>query len=103
MMSGGIILLSVAALASLEPLLVTVPFVLIAGWIGISLLIQAYHLHESTDNSTVSDNIDDRIEPFISRDEPFDETLLEPPAEHPLDQAPSKHSLKNPVTIHRSD
>lgn len=103
MMSGGVILLSVAALASLEPLLVTVPFVLIAGWIGISLLIQAYHLHERTDNSTVSDNIDDRIEPFISRDEPFDEALLEPPAEHSLDQVPSKRSLKNPVTIHRSD
>lgn len=81
MMSGGVILLGVAALALLEPLLVTVPFVLIAGWIGISLLIQAYHLHKSTDNGTVSDGIDDRIEPFISRDEPSDEAFLEPPDE----------------------
>ena len=106
MMSGGVILLGVAALASLEPLLVTVPFVLIAGWIGISLLIQAYHLHESTnnpDNGTASDNIDDRIEPFISREEPSDETLLEPPIEQPHEPVAPEHSLKNPMTRHGLD
>jgi cardiolipin synthase len=99
MMSGGVILLGVAALASLEPLLVTVPFVLIAGWIGISLLIQAYHLHKSTDNGTVSDNIDDRIEPFISHGEPSDESLLE----HPHEPAPPKALIGESRDYNRSD
>ncbi|ARO88328.1 cardiolipin synthase B [Nitrosospira lacus] len=90
MMSGGVILLGMAALASVEPLLVTVPFVLFASWIGIALLIQAYHLHKSTDNGTASDSVDDRIEPFISHDEPSDESLLEPPG----GQARNRHSPK---------
>ncbi len=45
MVLGGATLLGLTVLALLEPLLMVVPFSLIAGWIGISLLIKAYRLH----------------------------------------------------------
>lgn len=73
MMSGGVILLGVAVAASLEPLLVAVPFVLIAGWIGLSLLIKAYHLHRSGHNRRASDKADNEIEtPLAPRSPPQD-------------------------------
>ncbi|MDE2366491.1 MAG: cardiolipin synthase B, partial [Betaproteobacteria bacterium] len=47
MLFGGMALLSLTVLALIEPMLLIVPFCLIAGWIGVSLLIKAYHLHRS--------------------------------------------------------
>ncbi|MDQ3186826.1 MAG: phospholipase D-like domain-containing protein [Pseudomonadota bacterium] len=61
MMSGGTVLLALAVLAWLEPLLLIVPFVLIAGWLGISLLVRAYHLHNAH-NGAASQQINDKIE-----------------------------------------
>ncbi|WP_052494066.1 phosphatidylserine/phosphatidylglycerophosphate/cardiolipin synthase family protein [Nitrosospira sp. NpAV] len=97
MMSGGVILLGLAIAASLEPLLIAAPFILIAGWIGIALLIQAYHLHGSTQNRRASDRMDDKIEPFLSRDEPSEEALAgaseqhrDSPSEIPAEAHPDK-------------
>jgi cardiolipin synthase len=55
MLSGGAALLVLAVLALVQPLLIVVPFALIAGWFGISLLLQAYLLHKSRKNGNVSD------------------------------------------------
>lgn len=88
MMSGGVILLSLAIAASLEPLLVAAPFALIAGWVGIALLIQAYHLRGSAHNRRASDRIDDKVEPFIGRDEPSEEMSLGRTPERTLEPSP---------------
>lgn len=88
MMSGGVILLGLAIAASLEPLLIAAPFILLAGWIGIALLVQAYHLHGNTYNRRASDRIDDKIEPFISNDEPSGETFPEQVPGQPLESSP---------------
>lgn len=61
MMSGGTVLLALAILAWLWPLLLVIPFALIAGWLGISLLIQAYHLHHDAQNGGASKEIDGKI------------------------------------------
>ncbi len=45
MLFGGGVLLALLRPPSSHPLLIVVPFVLISGWIGLSLLIKAYHLH----------------------------------------------------------
>ncbi|MBA4142448.1 MAG: cardiolipin synthase B [Nitrosospira sp.] len=50
MLFGGSTLLALAFLALFQPLLMVVPFSLIAGWIGLSLLIKAYHLQASGRN-----------------------------------------------------
>ena len=52
MLFGGGVLLALAAAALLHPLLIVVPFVLISGWIGLSLLIKAYHLHANGSDDT---------------------------------------------------
>jgi cardiolipin synthase len=55
MLFGGAALLVLAVLALVQPLLMVIPFALIAGWLGISLLIQAYVLHKSGKNGSASD------------------------------------------------
>src|SRR5687768_2830627 len=52
MLFGGGTLLCMALLALLQPLLMVIPFSLLAGWIGVSLLIKAYQLHKSGQNDT---------------------------------------------------
>jgi cardiolipin synthase len=52
MLFGGGTLLGMALLALLQPLLMVIPFSLLAGWIGVSLLIKAYQLHKSGQNDT---------------------------------------------------
>jgi cardiolipin synthase len=55
--SGGLVLLTVAASASLWPLLLAVPVALLAAWIGIALLIKAYHLHRAAPTGTASNRL----------------------------------------------
>jgi cardiolipin synthase len=54
-------------------LLIVVPFVLISGWIGLSLLIKAYHLHANGKHDTAfnaqSNRLDDNGRPIKSRGE----------------------------------
>jgi cardiolipin synthase len=73
MLFGGAVLLSLAVATLLHPLLITVPFVLIAGWIGLSLLIKAYHLHVNGKDDAAfngqSNRIDDNGRPVKSRGE----------------------------------
>lgn len=73
MLFGGGVLLFLAAAALLHPLLIVVPFVLISGWIGLSLLIKAYHLHADGKHDTAfngqSNRIDDNGRPVKSRGE----------------------------------
>jgi cardiolipin synthase len=86
MLSGGAALLVLAVLALLEPLLMVVPFALIAGWFGISLLIQAYLLHKSGKNGSASSvppnrNKDNVVEiPGLRR-----ESAAKPPPQEPSD------------------
>ena len=54
MFFGGITLLALTAIALLEPLLMVIPFSLLAGWIGVSLLIQAYRLHRNGQNDAAA-------------------------------------------------
>lgn len=89
MVFGGSVLIVLAVLTSLQPLLLVVPFALIAAWIGISLLIKANHLHRIGQNRRASDRTNDRIEPFMRHSEsphepPVDlrrESTDEPPHE----------------------
>ena len=60
MLFGGAALLSLAVLALVQPLLLVIPFSLIAGWIGVSLLIKAHHLHRAGPNRTVSNKTEDK-------------------------------------------
>jgi cardiolipin synthase len=55
--SGGLVLLTVAASASLWPLLLAVPVALLAAWIGIALLIKAYHLRRAAPTGMTSDRL----------------------------------------------
>ena len=52
MLFGGGVLLALAVAAILHPLLIVVPFVLISGWIGLSLLMKAYHSHANGSDDT---------------------------------------------------
>ncbi|HEX2523219.1 MAG TPA: cardiolipin synthase B, partial [Terriglobia bacterium] len=68
MFFGGTTLLALTAMALFEPLLMVIPFSLLAGWIGISLLIQAYRLHRNGQNdaaaqsaSIASDEAQDKV------------------------------------------
>jgi cardiolipin synthase len=68
MFFGGVTLLALTAMALLEPLLMVIPFSLLAGWIGVSLLIQAYRLHRNGQNdaaaqsaSLASDEAQDKV------------------------------------------
>jgi cardiolipin synthase len=60
MLFGGVALLSLAVLALVQPLAMVIPFSLIAGWIGVSLLIKAHHLHRKGSNGTVSGKTEDK-------------------------------------------
>lgn len=108
MMSGGIILITLAVLAALQPLLLVVPFALIAAWIGISLLIKAYHLRRIGQNRRASDRLNDRIEPSMRRGKMPREPLREPfrNAQHesghdssrePIDESPHE-PLREPAS-----
>jgi cardiolipin synthase len=68
MFFGGVTLLALTAVALLEPLLMVIPFSLLAGWIGVSLLIQAHRLHRNGQNdaaaqsaSIASDEAQDKV------------------------------------------
>lgn len=61
MLFGGTVLLALAILAWLWPPLLIVPFALIAGWLGTSLLIQAYHLHRGAQNGAAPKESDGKI------------------------------------------
>jgi cardiolipin synthase len=66
MFFGGVTLLALTAMALFEPLLMVIPFSLLAGWIGVSLLIQAYRLHRNGQNdarsaSIASDEAQDKV------------------------------------------
>jgi cardiolipin synthase len=62
MLFGGSALLGLSMLALLVPLVIVIPFVLIFGWIGLSLLIKAYHLHQSPPHETASKSRNDERE-----------------------------------------
>lgn len=68
MFFGGVTLLALTAIALFEPLLMVIPFSLLAGWIGVSLLIQAHRLHRNGQNdaaaqsaSIASDEAQDKV------------------------------------------
>lgn len=65
MLFGGAALLSLTVLALVQPMLMVVPFCLIAGWIGVSLLIKAYHLHRSGPNGVVSARTADKRDKVV--------------------------------------
>jgi cardiolipin synthase len=52
MVCASLILLTLAALAVLWPLGLAVPFMLVAIWLAIALLIQAYRLHRAARHQT---------------------------------------------------
>jgi cardiolipin synthase len=62
MLFGGGMLLGMALLALLQPLLMVIPFSLLAGWIGVSLLIKAYQLHKSGQNDTENGESDAKLD-----------------------------------------
>ena len=62
MLFGGATLLGLSVLALVVPLFIVIPFVLIAGWIGLSLLIKAYRLHRSAPDGMTSRNKDNEME-----------------------------------------
>jgi cardiolipin synthase A/B len=51
MVSAGLVLLALAVVAALWPLLLVVPFTLLAIWLAIALLIKAYQLHRAARSS----------------------------------------------------
>jgi cardiolipin synthase len=55
MTSGGVVLIALAMIALLQPLLLVVPFSLIAGWMGISLLMKARVLRNTSMKHSQSD------------------------------------------------
>lgn len=70
MVLGGGTLLVMTILALLQPLLMVIPFSFLAGWIGVSLLFNAYKLHRSSNHnnpasiaSGMSAEHEDRREP----------------------------------------
>jgi cardiolipin synthase len=73
MLFGGAVLLSLALASLMHPLLIVVPFGLISGWIGLSLLIKAYHLHANGKDDTAlngqSNRLDDNGRPLNGRGE----------------------------------
>ena len=86
MLSGGTALLVLAVLALVEPLLMVVPFALVAGWFGISLLIQAYQLHKSGKNDGASDVPFNRIKDNVVEIAGLRrESAAEPPSREPDD------------------
>jgi len=65
MLFGGVALLGLSALALVQPLLMIIPFALISAWIGLSLVIKAYHLHRSAPDRTITQNKDDQMDKVV--------------------------------------
>jgi cardiolipin synthase len=82
MMFGGTVLLALAILAWLQPMLLIVPFALVAGWLGVSLLIQSYRLHNGAQNSAAKE-MNGKIEPTMQPAEPADELPPRSPRDTP--------------------
>jgi cardiolipin synthase len=57
MAPAGLGLLALAAAALLWPVLLAVPFALLAAWIGVALLIKAWHLHRRSRHRAASDGV----------------------------------------------
>ncbi len=106
MLFGGTALLSLALLALIQPLVIVIPFSLIAVWIGISLLIKAHHLHQTRPNGVVPDKAEDKvmdkvIEMPVSSREQADERADEPAGEP--DNASTDESLRRPTAEKHRD
>jgi cardiolipin synthase len=59
---GGLVLLALAIVAMLWPLLLALPLALFAVWVGVVLLMKAWHLHRRRRHETASDRARDKIE-----------------------------------------
>ena len=68
MTSGGIVLIVLAVVALLQPLLLVIPFSLIAGWIGASLLMKARVLRKTVMKRRVSDRSGNEVEDSMFRE-----------------------------------
>lgn len=94
MLFGGATLLGLTALALLQPLLMVIPFSLLAGWIGVSLLIQAYQLHKTGQKDIASDSTSN-MAPNEMREKVAEvPRLLQQPASEPPAQTPHDASGK---------
>lgn len=88
MLFGGATLLGLTVLALLQPLLMVIPFSLLAGWIGVSLLLQAYQLHKTGQKDTASDRAS-KMAPNKMREKGAEvPRLLQRPAPEPPAQPP---------------
>jgi cardiolipin synthase len=102
MLFGGAVLLSLAVLALVQPLLMVVPFSMIAGWIGVSLLMKAHHLRRTGSNGAVSRKTEDKVMdkvveiPVLSREQ-VNEQPREPDSES------ADESLRTPAAAKRRD
>lgn len=102
MLFGGAVLLSLAVLALVQPLILVIPFSVIAGWIGVSLLMKAHHLRRSGPNGMVSGKTEDKVTdkvveiPVSPRDQ-TDEQLRQ------THGSPSNESLRASAAAKRRD
>jgi cardiolipin synthase len=74
MTSGGIVLIALAVIAMLQPLLLVIPFSLIAGWIGVSLLLKAQALRNTSMKRRLSDRQANGEEDSLFRENQHDVT-----------------------------
>jgi cardiolipin synthase len=81
MTSGGIVLISLAVIALLQPLLLVIPFSLIAGWIGVALLMKARALRNTSMKRRLSDRQANGEEDSLLRENQHD---VSPGADHEL-------------------
>jgi cardiolipin synthase len=82
MTSGGIVLIALAMIALLQPLLLVIPFSLIAGWIGVSLLMKAQALRNTGMKRRLSDRQANGEEDSLFRENQHDaspDAAHEPP------------------------
>jgi cardiolipin synthase len=79
MTSGGIVLITLAMIALLQPLLLVIPFSLIAGWIGFSLLMKARGLRKTAMKRRLSDRQANGEEDSLFRENQHD---VSPVARH---------------------
>src|SRR6185312_15899470 len=107
MLFGGAALLSLAVVALVQPLVLVIPFSLLAGWIGVSLLIKAHHLHQMEPNRTVSDKTEDKVKEDKVKDKVVD--IPVPPPEQAderpdeSDNRPEDELLRTPAAEKRRD
>jgi cardiolipin synthase len=99
MLFGGVALLSLAVLALAQPLAMVIPFSLIAGWIGVSLLLKAHHLHRKGTNGTVSNGtISGKTE-----DKAADKVIEIPvPSRDQADEQPGESDSRAADELHRA-